>query len=93
MNVSFSGILNSIMKLWKLPENERPDINDVCYSLQETAYSMLVEIVERALSFTDSKEVLIVGGVGCNLRLQNMMSLMAKYHNVKLYATDERYTH
>ncbi|VDL99706.1 unnamed protein product [Schistocephalus solidus] len=36
-------------------------------------------------------EVLIVGGVGCNLRLQEMMGRMAVERNATLYATDDRY--
>lgn len=31
---------------------------------------MLIEITERAMAHCCSQEVLIVGGVGCNLRLQ-----------------------
>ena len=34
--------------------------------LQETLYAMLVEITERAMAHCDTKDVLIVGGVGCN---------------------------
>jgi N6-L-threonylcarbamoyladenine synthase len=40
---------------------------DLCYSLQETVFAMLVEITERAMAHVGSKEVLIVGGVGCML--------------------------
>ena len=36
-------------------------------------------------------DVLIVGGVGCNVRLQNMMGAMAQDRNAKMYAIDERY--
>ncbi|OKL57003.1 tRNA N6-adenosine threonylcarbamoyltransferase [Talaromyces atroroseus] len=64
---------------------------DLCFSLQETLYAMLVEITERAMAHVGSKDVLIVGGVGCNERLQEMMSLMAKDRGGHLYATDERY--
>tara|TARA_B110000285_G_C14699386_1_gene412747 strand:- start:300 stop:461 length:162 start_codon:yes stop_codon:yes gene_type:complete len=46
---------------------------DLCYSLQETLFAMLVEITERAMAHCNSKEVLLVGGVGCNVRLQKMM--------------------
>ena len=42
---------------------------DLCYSLQETVFAMLVEITERAMAHTNSKEVLLVGVVGCNERL------------------------
>lgn len=38
---------------------------------------MLVEVTERAMAHVGSKEVLIVGGVGCNERLQEMMGIMA----------------
>ena len=42
---------------------------DLCYSLQETLFAMLVETTERAMAHCNSKEVLLVGGVGCNKRL------------------------
>lgn len=38
-----------------------------------------------------SNEVLMVGGVGCNERLQNMMGIMCEERGGILYATDERY--
>lgn len=38
---------------------------DLCFSLQETVFAMLVEITERAMAHAGGKEVLIVGGVGC----------------------------
>ena len=45
---------------------------------------MLVEITERAMAHCGSTEVLIVGGVGCNKRLQDMMEIMAKERDAKL---------
>ena len=38
---------------------------DLCFSLQETMFAMLIEITERAMAHCGSQEVLIVGGVGC----------------------------
>ena len=52
---------------------------------------MLVEVTERALAHTRSHEVLIVGGVGCNVRLQEMMAEMMKARGGMLYKTDERF--
>jgi N6-L-threonylcarbamoyladenine synthase len=66
-------------------------ISALCYSLQETIFSMLVEITERAMAHTNSKEVLIVGGVGCNLRLQDMMKSMCSQRDGILYGIDSRY--
>lgn len=40
-------------------------MQDLCFSLQETAFAMLVEITERAMAHVGSADVLIVGGVGC----------------------------
>lgn len=53
----------------------------------------LCEIIisERAMAHVGSSEVLIVGGVGCNERLQAMMGTMCEERGAKLYATDERF--
>lgn len=65
---------------------------DLCFSLQEVLFAMLVEITERALAHVNSSQVLIVGGVGSNERLQEMMRLMIEDRkNGKIYATDERF--
>ncbi|KAJ1980797.1 putative tRNA threonylcarbamoyladenosine biosynthesis protein kae1 [Dimargaris xerosporica] len=64
---------------------------DLCFSLQETIFAMLVEITERAMAHIGSQEVLIVGGVGCNLRLQQMMEEMARQRGANVFATDERF--
>ncbi|GAA5937428.1 tRNA N6-adenosine threonylcarbamoyltransferase [Sporobolomyces koalae] len=75
-------------------EEEEEDIitpADLCFSLQETIFSMLVEITERAMAHAGGKEVLIVGGVGCNKRLQEMMGIMAGERGGSIFATDERF--
>lgn len=66
-------------------------VADLCFSLQETVFAMLVETTERALSHTGSNEVLIVGGVGCNLRLQQMMRQMLEARGGTLCAMDDRF--
>ena len=52
---------------------------------------MLVETTERAMAHCNSKEVLLVGGVGCNVRLQKMMGQMAAARGASVCAMDERY--
>ncbi|CAI4221361.1 unnamed protein product [Auanema sp. JU1783] len=92
MDVSFSGLLSFIEKrapqLLKKGEYTKEDL---CFSLQETVFAMLVEITERAMAHTNSSELLIVGGVGCNERLQQMASIMCEERGAKLFATDERF--
>lgn len=72
-------------------EGGKPTRADLCFSLQETIFSMLVETTERAMAHVGSKDVLIVGGVGCNERLQEMMGIMARDRGGSVYATDERF--
>lgn len=71
MDVSFSGILSYIEeKAPKLLASGDYTPGDLCFSLQETLFAMLIETTERAMAHCGSQEVLIVGGVGCNKRLQ-----------------------
>ncbi|KAB5550994.1 putative tRNA threonylcarbamoyladenosine biosynthesis protein kae-1 [Coniochaeta sp. 2T2.1] len=72
-------------------EEEKFGPEDLCFSLQETVFAMLVEITERAMAHVGSSQVLIVGGVGSNERLQEMMGSMARDRGGSVYATDERF--
>ncbi|XP_034240079.1 probable tRNA N6-adenosine threonylcarbamoyltransferase [Thrips palmi] len=92
MDVSFSGILSFMEERAQgLLDSGEYTPEDLCFSLQETIFAMLVETTERAMAHCESSEVLIVGGVGCNLRLQEMMGIMCSERNAKLFATDERF--
>jgi N6-L-threonylcarbamoyladenine synthase len=98
MDCSFSGILTtasqlagSLGTLTDPISNEHITKEDLCFSLQETVFAMLVEITERAMAHVGSQQVLIVGGVGCNERLQEMMGIMARDRGGEVYATDERF--
>jgi len=103
MDISLSGMLTSIeayvsdkrYRAEGTPDNaDAGDIitpADLCFSLQENVFAMLVEITERAMAHIGSKEVLIVGGVGCNERLQQMMGVMAQERGGQVFATDERF--
>lgn len=100
MDCSFSGILARVdelaaqMKAGTLKDSSTGDAvtpEDLCFSLQETVFSMLVEITERAMAHVGSEQVLIVGGVGCNERVQEMMGIMARDRGGSVYATDERF--
>lgn len=91
MDVSFSGMLTFIEKeaKQKIATGECTAA-DLCYSLQETVFAMLVETTERAMAHTGANTVLIVGGVGCNKRLQCMMDSMVKDRGGVLCAMDDR---
>ena len=92
MDMSFSGILSYIdERAERLIKSGEYSPADLCFSLQETVFAMLVETTERAMAHCGSSEVLIVGGVGCNLRLQEMMRLMCEERGGTLYGTDMRF--
>nr|CAG4644789.1 EOG090X067V [Leptodora kindtii] len=92
MDVSFSGILSYIEDAApNLLSSGEYTVEDLCFSLQETLFAMLVETTERAMAHCGSMEVLICGGVGCNQRLQDMIAEMCNERGAKVFATDERF--
>jgi N6-L-threonylcarbamoyladenine synthase len=81
-DVSFSGLLTASIRTASDKNNLLPD---VCYSLQETAFAMLTETIERAISFTGKREMIIVGGVAANKRLSQMLEMACRRQNGILY--------
>jgi universal protein Kae1 len=82
MDLSYSGLLTSIIRELKTGMHT---VEDLCFSLQETAYAMLAEITERALAHTRKSELLLTGGVAANKRLAGIMRDIAEEHGVKNY--------
>ncbi|MBI4919004.1 tRNA (adenosine(37)-N6)-threonylcarbamoyltransferase complex transferase subunit TsaD [archaeon] len=87
MDVSFSGIMTKAQQLIK-----KEKVEDLCYSFQETSFSMLCEIAERALAYTNKKELLLIGGVAANKRLNEMLNLMCEARNVEYKPVPIQYT-
>lgn len=58
---------------------------DLSFSVQETCFAMLAEVVERAMAHTDKKELLLVGGVGANQRFCEMLKIMCEEREAKFY--------
>ncbi|MDR2622965.1 MAG: bifunctional N(6)-L-threonylcarbamoyladenine synthase/serine/threonine protein kinase [Methanobrevibacter sp.] len=81
MDFSFSGLLSAAIRSFK----KGIAIEDICYSLQETAFSTLVEVTERGLSNTGKDELMVCGGVAANKRLEEMLSTMAHERCTKFY--------
>jgi N6-L-threonylcarbamoyladenine synthase/protein kinase Bud32 len=84
MDLAFSGIV-SAAKEAKAP------IEDVCAGLQETTFAMCVEVTERALAHAGKEEVILVGGVGANRRLQKMVSAMCEDRGARFAVPEPRY--
>ncbi|RLJ10072.1 MAG: bifunctional N(6)-L-threonylcarbamoyladenine synthase/serine/threonine protein kinase [Candidatus Aenigmatarchaeota archaeon] len=74
MDLSFSGIVTAALNKLKSGFSLR----DVCFSLQETFFSMLTEVTERALAHTGKEQTLLTGGVASNQRLKEMLRIMCE---------------
>ena len=87
-DVSYSGLLTAaISKL-----NEKVPMEDLCFSIQEIAFSMLAEAAERSLAHTEKKELLLTGGVAANKRLQQMLRIITEEHDAAFRVVDAKYS-
>ncbi|MDE1851441.1 MAG: tRNA (adenosine(37)-N6)-threonylcarbamoyltransferase complex transferase subunit TsaD [Candidatus Micrarchaeota archaeon] len=86
MDFSFTGLLTHSMK-----QIGHAKDSDICFSLQETAFSMLCEATERALLLTNSKELEVCGGVAQNSRLREMLASIAKEHGARFGSVEKQY--
>jgi N6-L-threonylcarbamoyladenine synthase len=86
MDISFTGILTKIEKI--VNKNNK---NDLCHSLQETVFSMLVEVSERAMAHTGKNELVVTGGVASNSRLQEMCRIMCEERGAEFRPIDRKY--
>lgn len=82
MDVAFSGMLTAGQVL----HSRGAPRNDLAYSVEVTAYSMLTEITERALAHRRKESVVLGGGVACNERLRAMVRSMAESRGKKSFA-------
>jgi N6-L-threonylcarbamoyladenine synthase len=86
MDVAFSGILTAALQLKK----RGASMENLCFSLQEICFSMLVEVAERAMAHVEKNEVLLGGGVVQNKRLQEMVRMMAEERGAKMFVPPGR---
>jgi len=86
-NLQFSGLLTYALKLVE----EGYKIEDIAYSLQETAFSMLTEAAERAMIQFDIDSIALTGGVASNDRLYFMIRDMAKEHDLPTYRLEKKF--
>jgi N6-L-threonylcarbamoyladenine synthase/protein kinase Bud32 len=84
MDLAFSGLVSAAK------DSDAP-LEDVCHSLQETAFAMCVEVTERALAQTGKDEVILVGGVGANRRLQEMLRMMCDERGASFAVPERKY--
>ena len=87
MDVVFSGIITKALEFYKKGVSKE----DLCYSLQETLFAMIMEVTERAMAHLNKKKVLLIGGVAANKRLVPMLNLMCKERGAQAFAVPLNY--
>jgi len=89
MDVAFSGILTHMERKYldKGGEVEQgaTRVEDLCFSVQETVFAMLVEVAERAIAHCEKQELVLGGGVACNKRLQEMCRQMCDARGARCF--------
>jgi len=86
MNMVFSGLLTNAEKLI-----QKHRMEDLCFSLMETAFAMTCEATERALFLTKKKKLLVCGGVAQNRRLQGMLKAMCMEDNIMFGVAEDEF--
>jgi N6-L-threonylcarbamoyladenine synthase len=88
MDVSFGGILTNLKKKY---DSKRYTKENLCFSMQETVFAMLLEVSERAMAHCEKDELLLGGGVACNSRLSEMAKIMCKERGAKCFILENQY--
>jgi N6-L-threonylcarbamoyladenine synthase len=88
MDVDFSGVVTKATHLY----NKGTSKEDLCFSMQETCFAMLIEVTERALAHCEKNEVLLIGGVAANKRFSEMLTTMCEERGAKAYTVPLEYS-
>ncbi|MFP3204421.1 MAG: KEOPS complex N(6)-L-threonylcarbamoyladenine synthase Kae1 [Metallosphaera yellowstonensis] len=86
-DMSYSGLLTAALRALR-----RYPLEDVCYSLREIAFDMLLEASERALALTEKKELMVVGGVAASVSLREKLERLSRDWNVSLLIVPQEYS-
>lgn len=88
MDISLGGMHTNLKQKIKSKQHLRQDL---CFSVQETVFAMLVEVAERAMAHTGKNELILGGGVACNKRLQKMCRIMCKERKAKTFILENEF--
>ncbi len=86
MDIAFSGLLTVAIQQYQ----KNVSVKDICFSLQETMFAALTEVTERAMAHTEKNEVLLGGGVAANMRLREMVAIMAKDRDASFFVPEKQ---
>lgn len=85
-DLAFAGLETAAKRLIGKVNKE-----DLIFSTLHNAFAMLTEATERALAYTEKKEVLIVGGVAASKAMRKIMLKMCASRGAKLLVPQKRF--
>lgn len=88
MDISLGGLQTNLSKKIRAKEHSKEDL---CFSVQETVFAMLIEVAERAMAHTGKTEMLLGGGVACNKRLQEMARMMCDERGAESFVLENQF--
>lgn len=87
-DLSYSGLLTYALRIYK---EKKYSLEDICLSLVENAYSMLVEVAERAVAHIGKSELTLTGGVARSKILNKKLQIMAQDRGIKYKPVSPEY--
>lgn len=92
MDVSFSGMFTQLKNMIKSGDYDSEERREnLCYSVQETVFAMLLEVSERAMAHCEKSELVLGGGVACNSRLKEMSKIMCQARDAKCIIPENQF--
>jgi N6-L-threonylcarbamoyladenine synthase len=85
LNFSFSGLKTAVATLARKENLTDRTRADIAASFQEAIVSVLIEKSLAALAMTQSRQLVVAGGVGANLRLREELSRKAATRGAKVF--------
>lgn len=90
LDFSFSGLKTAVslyVKKWQEDKRHHEEIKmaDIAASFQEAVFDVLVEKAMRARERTESRSILVAGGVACNRTLRERFEKRASENNLQVY--------
>ena len=86
MDFSFSGIKTAVINL----NHKNPNISksDLCASFQTAVTEILIQNIKKAIKFTNTKTLVLAGGVSANSYIRNEFINLAEKENLEIYMPD-----
>ncbi|OAF70036.1 hypothetical protein A3Q56_02212 [Intoshia linei] len=92
INGFYFYLSGTLCSLQNLINNASIKIEDICLSFQEAVLSIIVEITEKAMLDAQANQILIIGQISENKRLQDMMTSMAKDNCSVVFEFNKNYS-